>query len=261
MIDDPLCGPKLKIKRANHHISYLQDALKAFRENNPYRIRRKYDAELQWLYFIFDDCKPIPPEISLSIGEALYQQRSALDHLVWKLIANNSKTPPPKSGFPIFTTTDGYKTRSPAMIKGIRPGAAKLIRELQPFQRGAAAKLDPLWVLQELNNTDKHRFLIVAQSHVGPTRRNISMTVDAYDIERKRLQFAHTVDRAITIKNGAEFFRIKTADPEKKIDFKFSCEIAINEAIFAKPYLAIPTLTKLSAYVDRIIDSFRAEFI
>ena len=163
----PLDGCRAKIERANKHIQDLESALKTFAEGDAYKVGSQYDAKAGILSIVFADVRDLPPEVSIVVGEALYQQRSALDHLVWQLVLRNNRTPPAKSGFPIFTTVQGYETRSPSMIEGIGPSAAARIKALQPFHRGAARQSDPLWSLQELYNTDKHRLLLIMGAHFG----------------------------------------------------------------------------------------------
>jgi hypothetical protein len=86
--------------------------------------------------------------------------------MIWQLIAHAGHTPPNRSGFPIFHDSKGYEARKQTMIKGIAGSAAR-IDALQPFHRGATFQADPLWMLQELNNIDKHRLLLVTRAFLG----------------------------------------------------------------------------------------------
>jgi hypothetical protein len=251
-----LKGPLLKIKRANHHIANLEPAFQAFRDNDPYTIRREHDADAQKLSFFFANCKPLDPDIPILIGEALYQLRSSLDYLVWQLFEEKSLTPLPKSGFPIMTTAQGYKARSGAMIKGIATSAVDRIEKLQPFHSTKPHTEHPLWVLQELNNADKHRLLIVAQAF-ATGRVNMTMKVDAFDVANKQIKIRPTMG-PMAIEDDALVASIPTKNPEKEVDFEFGTTIAIKEIALSKNYAAVPLLKQLSSY--GVIKSFEPEF-
>jgi hypothetical protein len=258
---DPLEGPLLKIQRADQHIDNLERALQAFRDDNPYTIGRTHDHNTQRLFFFFENCKPLAPEFSILVGEALYQLRSSLDYLVWQLFVKDRIAPPPKSGFPIFTTPQGYKARAGTMIKGIGAGASKRIESFQPFQSAKPHTEHPLWVLQELNNTDKHRLLIVARAIVSfRTTVEVRMKLDAFDVARKQVRFSPNLRTPLIIEDGTQLGSILTDNPEKEVDFKFATEIAIKEVALTKDYAALPLLKQLSRYVGAAVKSFKPDF-
>ena len=99
-----LNGCRAKIARANEHITDLKKATQSHVDLNPVRYKQYYDADTGTLNFAFADGNEIPMSLNIIIGEALYQQRSALDHLIWQLIDHAKARPTNKSGFPIFTT-------------------------------------------------------------------------------------------------------------------------------------------------------------
>jgi hypothetical protein len=47
---------------------------------------------------------------------------------------------------------------------GMPDAAIDIIRDLQPYKRGAAYRVDPLWKLNELSNIDKHRIFAVSSN-------------------------------------------------------------------------------------------------
>ena len=71
--------------------------------------------------------------------------------------ANDREPQEGRSGFPVFRKEEDYELRGRAMIEGINSTAAELIRGLQPF--GPNYSTDPLYVLNDLWNRDKHRLL------------------------------------------------------------------------------------------------------
>jgi len=118
------------------------------------------------------DEQPPREVISVLIGDALHNMRSALDHLAYAL--TNAYTPSltdeigSRSEFPIFGDED-RKGRlgkgvtlfqsSLAKIQGWDPAAKAVVEGLQPYKRGNDFREDPLWALQELDRIGKHRLL------------------------------------------------------------------------------------------------------
>lgn len=110
--------------------------------------------------------------IGILIGECLHNLRSALDHLVWQLAIQNGNRPDDKSEFPIFLDPGKFSKRKkdgdPDPQSGLRKmqncsaQARTLIEQFQPFNRPAGQfELHPLWLLQKLNNVDKHQTIPV----------------------------------------------------------------------------------------------------
>jgi hypothetical protein len=110
------------------------------------------------------------------IGDFIHNLRSALDQLTWALTVLYQGAPPvpltrdwKRVAFPIFTDRQAYEeiTRSGnptprsglAKIWGIPDPIRTAIHGLQPFNSGQDAPRHSLAVLEELWNTDKHRFV------------------------------------------------------------------------------------------------------
>jgi len=85
--------------------------------------------------------------------------RASLDYLVYEL------SPPEvrkkrKTQFPIFTEESDFKKYAPSMIEGITGDNRDVIERMQPYNQTNVAANDPLAILNELSNRDKHRLLI-----------------------------------------------------------------------------------------------------
>ena len=61
------------------------------------------------------------------------------------------------SGFPIYSNESKYQEKGRRMIKGVNPAAVTIIDGLQPFEPRHVS--DPLYILNEMWNRDKHRLL------------------------------------------------------------------------------------------------------
>ncbi|MEX1100869.1 MAG: hypothetical protein WEF05_03005 [Actinomycetota bacterium] len=111
---------------------------------------------------------PVPVvELGSLIGELVHDLRSALDHLVWELVlAEEAEAPPfpiPRDsswlgvGFPICFSPESWESSWKRRIWGIHP-QAELFRALQPYVTGPNDPVrEPLAVLHNLWNIDKHR--------------------------------------------------------------------------------------------------------
>ncbi len=151
-------GVDAKIRRAEEHLgAFTREAAQYLATARP-RIIRKTNVERteHWLVLYTED--PIPPiELSVLIGDFLYNLRSALDHLVCGLVLKNAPMSEcSKNEFPVFKTATDYLKGSKRRLNGVPDEACRLIKQLQPFQRPTPDD-DPLWILHSLCNRDKHR--------------------------------------------------------------------------------------------------------
>jgi hypothetical protein len=165
-----------KFHRANHHLADLDNRLvnwfnsgshTAWFEPNPNRPK-------ELLVKASTDELPVDP-FSLIIGDVVQNYRSCLDHVALAL-ANAHTKPLPEamagdSQFPIIGDVNrkGDAGQGLAMFEaqrrriiGASPAAQAVIQRYQPYHRGNDYKLDPLWILGELSNIDKHRTLHLA---------------------------------------------------------------------------------------------------
>jgi hypothetical protein len=226
----PLVGCREKLKRAHKHIVDLNGEIKAFSNSSTHGIRRKPDAHG---YILVHNVGRVPPLISVLIGEVVYQLRSALDHLVWQLVIANEQTPSDKNEFPIFwkvPTSADNKAAFNRKIKGISSDALALVEALQPYHR-PAPKEDPLWVIHELNNIDKHRLLIQPAKRVSLTTRGIVELIAQH--------------------NRADRPEIFQGDVE--VNKHVTVQVLLKNAGSGKPEAVVPLLHQLTTYVERVI--------
>jgi hypothetical protein len=160
------------------------------------------------------------------IGEALYNLRSALDHVVWPLRAR---------AFPIYIeaaefwkeAANGRPHHSSGYAKIIKVGdekARELIVGLQPFNRvGGDPETHPLWLLNQLRNIDEHRHLhVVAAASLGsyalPPPPDVG-TRATWQFHRGRLHDGALIASAL-------FDKPQTT---VEVDLPFAFSIAFNE--------------------------------
>jgi len=157
----------MKLVRADEHLKALNDEVGAFLQIRPYEVVTQQDVpggniRAQVVY------RHAPPDrLLMLIGDALYNLRSALDHLAWSLAGTNAD---PRTEFPIFAdkskfcavNSHGIPQKGSGLLKmhDMPASAQAVIKSLQPYN-GSHELPDcaPLWLLQALGIEDKHHTL------------------------------------------------------------------------------------------------------
>ena len=170
----------LKLSRAHGHLNDLQENIFQWLDGNHHTLRSHRDPERPNYLSIRVTVQDIPADpFALLVGDILHNLRGCLDHLVYALALKYTSPLPDDivkgCEFPIFGDKNAkgmlgagphmFKSNGLNKIRGIHPGAQAVIKGLQPYHRGKDFASDPLWVLHELSNIDKHRLLIMAHCH------------------------------------------------------------------------------------------------
>jgi hypothetical protein len=156
-----------KIRRVNEQIINLNREIDAFFDTPADQIQRvTYCIDLEAFERTSElhRGKQVPLRFSVLAGEILYNLRYALDHVATQLVRSASGTVSKRTQFPIFTDDPATNERVARgynrCIEGIPLGAQAVIEQLQPYwRRERRPHEDPLAVLSELCNRDKHREL------------------------------------------------------------------------------------------------------
>jgi len=157
---------RLKFDRARSHADALEGMVRPWcgeRQEGAFRIERQGETDDYVIWFIGTTD---PPETwGGVIGDCLHNLRSGLDHLAFELavaykgILTDSEAG--NSEFPIFGKRAMRSGELRSKIGCIDPEAQAVIQGLQPHLRGDRYSDDPLWLVYELSNIDKHRLLHV----------------------------------------------------------------------------------------------------
>lgn len=273
---------KSKVERAKEHVRELERSVQAFRNSDPYGFRIEDDLQTGDKVHRIHIRSETPDRFALLIGDVVHNLRSALDHLAWQLVVANGQMP--KSGpggtqFPIYEPKPGAKTPQ-GVVQGISAEAQKVIDRMKPYKGGN----NDLWMLQQLDITDKHKLLIVtafALSGVMPTfpgaggyaalRAHVTsvtpkdgivdMNLSA-EVGDWRQNFKVCVPVGVqtdgslpVLQDGALVARILApVKQEAKFDLEF--EITINEPLIVGGKPVLPLLTHLADVVNGFIDQF-----
>lgn len=253
----PLDGCWAKIDRANQHIKNLESEIAAFFDGHPYRVVGQFNNNMTEYIFTSFGPPPAPLNFAVVTGEVIHQLRSSLDHLIWALAVKHVGTPPnPRIQFPIYKDATKY-----VAVQGVSTSAEAIIETVQPYRKPEPAK-DPLIILQDFNNSDKHRLLVVVSSVMAvPDSLRFSGKMADYEIAgfTPWRWSGHTVRAS---EQGAELLRIafKRVPADMKIKADFRPQIAFEEFGSAGIKPIVPSLAQLRDAVVKTIKLFTGEF-
>jgi hypothetical protein len=157
--DDRLALIRIKVERANQHLAELKKGLASGMADQLHAVTMESDTKSLYEsgpFFILDSTIPA------IVGDIVHNLRSALDHLAWQLVSvgvANGETRSQgweKIQFPIAHSFDSFVSMKGRAIEGARREAIKVLDRLKPYQGGN----DALWLLRQLDNTDKHSFIL-----------------------------------------------------------------------------------------------------
>lgn len=159
--DPSLKGPLKKVERAATHIEDLKTQLRSFLEPWGYEVKHHFEGDPpSFVVTVGEGRFPlvVPDGFSLLAGEAIYQLRTALDHLIIELIRANKQEPSPRNMWPVLSQK--HERSLKIKTQGVSWTAFKRIESFQPYSCGTNYKEHPLWTLNKFSNWDKHNFLI-----------------------------------------------------------------------------------------------------
>ena len=258
-VDDRLKQVTLKIKRAKEHVSDLERQLRAFLDSGPYKVAAKHDPETRKLIYFVTSAEPIPDCLPLVAGDAIQNLMSALDHLAYQIVCNDTGDNPPNPSqiyFPVADDAAKYEARKRGKLDGARQETFDAIDALKPYKGGN----DLLWVLYRLNNIEKHRLLLTVGSQAAGMNLgqlmagHLSGTFPAEAVaafESMNL-FLVPADKGFPLKAGFELY-IGAVDekPNPKQQFRFDIALSEPGILDGKPLLE--TVNHFTALVDSIV--------
>lgn len=254
-----LDGCEIKIARAEKHIEELEAEIQEhFAGKYTFAIDRGPDG--RYLYRV-ENLPEIPKRWNAIIGDALFNVRSALDHLAWQLVLLDGKEPTRRTQFPILLSQPHDESGAPVPVN-LRPALDRQdvldeLQRVQPF-REIGPDHDPahtpLARLSALNNIDKHRLLLT--------------TAGALDVNEMYWGLPEGVaSPRFAVMNGpadngtvvALFMFDGGADAPEGFDPHPAMHVVINEPAF--PDLLITPVTRvLSAMCTRVKWMLQSEF-
>jgi hypothetical protein len=227
-----------KILRAMEHQETIENAIAEYRGRHPYEkiIQPNSAPKLKIT-------EQPPVDISILLGEILYQLRSTLDHLFFDLIRRTFIGPFTKKDarrqFPLLLERPrGYESVSPVPLAAldlpywIPVDAYTLIEGLQPYNRLQGFH-DLMRMLAVFSNIDKHRYLQTTVAVVN--RRHTIITTEG-------LTSSVTT---IMLQDGAELdepvHHFAAIDKHQAVEVQdeYIVDIAFDEPEFGPPQTAL----------------------
>lgn len=248
---------RLKVKRANKHLSEFHDSLLTFSGSDFYAIRIEYDPERREQFICFDiDLRNFPlDDCALIIGDVVQNLRSALDLMWYRSMCLCQGSPSRHTKFPIFDAEHDFINAVDQALK-----KQQILSDVHKLVMQDIRSLN-LWALNELSIRDKHETLI-------PVMKIMGFFDVALEDEELR-----PVGRGMFVMD--ESSRIKLTYPSgdsnagkpvtQKITMKNKGRTSANVlldvgATAFEAQAAFPTLKRVSEQVENTIDAFEMLF-
>lgn len=260
-----LDAPKEKLGRAREHLKTFYDEMLAYMKTDPFGTTHEVDSETGDDVFRLDIRELPPVRLSVIAGDVAHNFRSSLDYLVWQLALTTTDKPNDRSAFPIYggdADTDvkveqarkQFNTARRSQIGDLPPAAQDIIESVQPYHRGHEIGAD-LALLQEVNNTDKHRV------PVGVLARQTGLSMP--------LHLVDYLDAVTGIRNhGDEVMRIRRVPERPDLDeydkkaIRVTFDLGINTPkALGRPGGVITLFNSIHMMIDeKLLPQFRRFF-
>jgi hypothetical protein len=224
---------RVKVERAKKHLAELEREISKSTGETLQVFCMKVDPKTENLVPYFGPM-PISTFNLLAVaGDVVHNLRSALDHLAYHLAQVGTPNVEPSKfvAFPISNSAQTHESRKVRKLRGMSEDAKKAIDALKPYKGGN----DALWLLHELDNTDKHSFLLTAgQDHLFFTGDG-----DPFLLQTTKPIFARVIDA-------------QTQNVEQ-----LSSEETLNKPTVLTDETLLPTLQQLVVFVDNLVGNFK----
>ena len=149
-----------KLARADRHIAALAAMNHDVARRCADSVTAGQDVDAGEYVYSVGQLPTVPDEYSVTLGDAVHNLRTALDHLARSIVLNENLEPKDRPGGTMFPTRHQRQAK-PLVTPTPSDAALAVVDMLQPYN-DAHPKRSPLYLLSELDNIDKHRQLLVA---------------------------------------------------------------------------------------------------
>ncbi len=263
--DEKLALIMVKVERAKKHVVDLHGEIDAFLSTKPYTVVKNIDSKLGKVGYQISKITPTPRIIVAITGDAIQNLRSALDHLAYHLLVVRlgAAASDKYFNFPTPNTANDLERKIQSRL---RQDAVDALRKLEPYKGG---KGHQLWVLNRLNNIDKHRIIIT----VGSAFRSLNLGGSTMRTARRMAEKSGIFGpsfKAGDFPRVASFFRpadnmcpLKVGDVLPAIDMEmdeqndFRFDIALNEPEIVERKPLIETVQHFADLVSNTVLEFK----
>jgi hypothetical protein len=157
-------APRMKLRRARHHIDNLQSQVQAYLARRPFCLEiigePTYPHGKRWCVRMRED---VPMDFAMIIGDAIHNLRATLDLLACDLVRANGGNDKDVR-YPFAGSPDELELRmKDCHLDRAKPAVRDLIRESKPY-RGVTS---PIRTIHDLDVQDKHHALIPTMGMAG----------------------------------------------------------------------------------------------
>ncbi len=276
-----LDGPRAKLRFADENINHLASALNSFFGKHPHKIVFEHDNDPEWWNAVLRNVPEIPIAFAISAGVIAHVIRSALDGLAYQLVVVNSRGTPTEKDlhqvmFPIRIFPHGDKGANPDIHeRAFSPESGNFkplgrflpaCELLQPYQPGNGDRDSPLWLLDRLNSTDKHRTVVFLTTITGKLTGIMKVpeggTIQPDGTFITKSPPPHRWYGRVPFENGAKIASFKTPDPTKMdMNIKALPCVKFGDACIAvEGGPVIRTLRQICSHASDVVESFASDF-
>jgi hypothetical protein len=230
--DDRLRLIRVKIERAEKHLDELEAVVLSLGEVTIKTIRVERESETAKPILKSDPLYIYGFDVPAIAGDVVHNLRCGLDHLAFQLVSVGVATGETRTEkwqdiqFPILHSLPSYEAGKRRRIQGARRQVVDAIDRLKPYKEGNA----DLWLLRELDNTDKHNFIVLPGENA---------IVGGLSLHTKNPYFA------------------SLGVPKQKENVNLSANESLIESAVDSGRALLPTLHQLAELVSYIVTSFR----
>lgn len=190
-----------RLDRAREHWAAFQNRWKLAVKDGTYRVAVDVEDDGTGTVSVAL-VRELPVELSLELGESLYQLRAALDACVYQAaVIDSGKNPPPDETsleFPICASVTNWQG-SARKIAPLTAGHRRIIEDMQPCHiekfPGTARVIRSLAILNDWARKDRHRRLHLMRSIVSKVSQPLIATDAPYRITAFAPRFGHYLER------------------------------------------------------------------
>lgn len=233
-----LSGVRAKLDRTDEQAVFLDAQWRTFRDNaNVYGVEFEEDTQSCRYVVRLRVFEPIP--LRLSVIFIIHNLRSALDHLVCRLVEAYGGTVGRHHAFPIYAVEadflNGVSSRGKQLgqLDGIPPGGNvwALIEDAQPYKSGNAPKDHPLYIVHDFSKGDKHRLLNAAFALPEPA--DLIDAIGYGDTRALCVEIRQLLARGTPLEDGAEIaafrFDARSPQPDMEVEGQLPLGIAFGD--------------------------------
>jgi hypothetical protein len=250
-VPDRLADISLKITRAREHLEDLDRRILVWTDENTLDVIHDHDARTGWHVLRVGRLRNAPREWAVLIGDWAHNHRSALDYLLEQLVFANGGAPSRSNQFPIYSQPPPSPARFAAMVRGVSAAAEQVIADMQPYRRSGRTSPEPLEILSDLSNHDKHHHLHAVAVLTAPfDQRWVKVTL-ATPTRIDEIAVPAAVYEPIT---DAGIFAMRVSPPETRVGLELSHRLPIDIAFKNAHLVRTADLRNIADEVSRVVE-------